>query len=702
MVSGVVTPPRLDLLNEDLLRSHVHAIWLAEAGLKLGRSIPESIDMAGTEPGGGRPNPELRLVSNVSDDIHAPEAARRTIRRAQRIVDELGDDLRTRTSWWDEGWVENAVKAAPAAFDRAFDRWRELYRGALVEQWTQNRLTNTMSLEASARNLACRRRGEAESQLRLLRSEDTDDRNLAADFNPYRYLASEGFLPGYSFPRLPLAAYIPAERGYRDQGDYVQRARFLAIREFGPRALIYHEGNRYEVHRVQLPPDADSDDAGDQVGTGQGHRCPGCGYFYDVAPGNDKCEVCDSTLDDTMRGLFQLRTVFTRQRQRITSDEEERRRAGYRLVTAFRFQNHGDRPGRLDALVRDENSSDIARLAYGDSADIHRINLGPVRRPEGESDGFWLDPVTGEWLSSRQAADRADTETGGDEGRESGQRRRVIPYVRDRRNILVVQLTDRVDGANAVSVMYALERGIEAAFQLEDAELDSELLPPDSGPRDRFLLTESAEGGAGVLRRLQAEPGALAEAAREALRIAHFDPDTGADLGGVRDAQGTVTNPCARGCYNCLLSYGNQLSHELIDRHLAKPLLLAIAHGETLPTGIGETRTEQLGRLKGQSDSSLEERFLQWLKDNGYRLPDAAQQTVEEAYARPDFIYYQRGGNVALFVDGPVHDDPHVAERDADADERLTDAGWNVIRLRYDDDWPQFAATHQAIFGARR
>ena len=58
-----------------------------------------------------------------------------------------------------------------------------------------------------------RRRSEAETQLALLRNEDGDDRNLTADFNPYRYLASEGFLPGYSFPRLPIAAYIPAAGG---------------------------------------------------------------------------------------------------------------------------------------------------------------------------------------------------------------------------------------------------------------------------------------------------------------------------------------------------------------------------------------------------------------------------------------------------------------------------------------------------------
>ena len=32
---------------------------------------------------------------------------------------------------------------------------------------------------------------------------------LSSDFYTYRYLATEGFLPGYNFPRLPLLAYIP-------------------------------------------------------------------------------------------------------------------------------------------------------------------------------------------------------------------------------------------------------------------------------------------------------------------------------------------------------------------------------------------------------------------------------------------------------------------------------------------------------------
>src|SRR6266702_5851931 len=78
MVAGSVAPARLDLLNEDLIRAHVHAIWLAEAGLKLGRAIPRSIDMSGTEPEGRRrPDPRLPLLDGVARDAASPDAARR-------------------------------------------------------------------------------------------------------------------------------------------------------------------------------------------------------------------------------------------------------------------------------------------------------------------------------------------------------------------------------------------------------------------------------------------------------------------------------------------------------------------------------------------------------------------------------------------------------------------------------------------------
>ena len=82
-----------------------------------------------------------------------------------------------------------------------------------------------------------------------------------SDFYSYRYLATEGFLPGYNFPRLPLYAFIPGEG---KTGSFLQRARFLAISEFGPRSLIYHEGRAYRVMKAKLPPEVRT---GDGVGT---------------------------------------------------------------------------------------------------------------------------------------------------------------------------------------------------------------------------------------------------------------------------------------------------------------------------------------------------------------------------------------------------------------------------------------------------
>ena len=64
MVAGAVAPPRLDLANEDLVRSHVQAIWLAEIGLKLGSAIPTSSTRATTR-GSGR----LPLLDNVTASV---------------------------------------------------------------------------------------------------------------------------------------------------------------------------------------------------------------------------------------------------------------------------------------------------------------------------------------------------------------------------------------------------------------------------------------------------------------------------------------------------------------------------------------------------------------------------------------------------------------------------------------------------------
>jgi hypothetical protein len=62
------------------------------------------------------------------------------------------------------------------------------------------------------------------------------EESVESDFYPYRYLASEGFLPGYNFPRLPLRALIPTGRDVH----VIDRPRFLvgSSTETGPPSII--------------------------------------------------------------------------------------------------------------------------------------------------------------------------------------------------------------------------------------------------------------------------------------------------------------------------------------------------------------------------------------------------------------------------------------------------------------------------------
>ena len=690
MVAGSVQPPRLDLANEDLVRSHVHAVWLAETDQSMMARITDLLEVLGAKPSYNF-RPELWRALIDSD------AKRRGTHRAEDLLNDLartwvkdGDTV----DWWYDGWVADAVANAPERLDRAMDRWRDLYRSALAEYNEQGRRAVDPAVPKRGKEQAAAREREARDRLRILTNEDSEFG--ATDFYSYRYLASEGFLPGYSFPRLPLAAYIPggrSSRGNRD-GDYLQRPRFLAIREFGPGALIYHEGSRYEVTRVQV---ARRPDGVSGIDTEEARRCEHCGYHHPVSVGTDTCEGCGVTLGAKTYGLLRLQTVHTRRRERISSDEEERRRSGFETEVSYRFNSHGDRPGRVDSTIT-VNELPIATLTYGDAAMVRVTNVGRRRRKAKSERGFWLDTVEGRWLSDKQADD-ATVDTGDleSDAADVKTKARVMPYVEDTRNLVVFRLAQPVDQTTAVTLRYALERATEAQFQLEDSELDTQPLP-DSADRARFLMTESAEGGAGVLRRLASDPTSIAAVARKALEICHFDPDTGNDLGHAPGA----TDHCEKGCYDCLLSYSNQLDHGWVNRHAVRDLLIDLTMAGTLAGAGGKTRAQAREQLDHLADSSLERKFVSWLDERGHRLPDRSQVTVSGCRARPDFVYDLPTGKVAVFTDGPVHDSTSAKDRDDAATARLEDAGWFVIRVRYDDDWTAIMRRYPSAFGAGR
>jgi len=677
MVAGAVAPPRLELGNQDLVRAHAHAVWLVQTGLDLKASMVDLIDV-------DQPGQPLR--DEVTSRILNEGAAARAIAGVRALL--LATSEVTSAPWWREDWIFETVSQAPGRFRRALDRWRGLYQEARYELDAANAELKNISASEPAKRRARGQISEARAALDLLRGE-VDEVNQG-DFYPYRYFASEGFLPGYSFPRLPLAAFIPAERRTRHgQGDYVQRPRFLAISEFGPGAFIYHEGARYEVNRVSLPARED----GTGVNLTEIERCEVCGYLNDGngPTGHGRCEHCGATDLLTMTSLMRLLAVKTRRRDRISADEEERQRAGHEITTTIRFEPRGERSSTVTSTLLDLDGRALAELSYGDTALIRRMNVGLRRRKDKDDRGYLLDTVEARWA---RAADLSGPQVAGPDYRY----RRVVPYVEDHRNALLIKLAPHVPAEQRMATMYALKRAVEAEFQLESNELAVEPMPGRTGNHawSSLLMFEAAEGGAGVLRQIATEDGPIRRVARRAIALLHYDPDTGHDLGKADYA----TEACAQACYDCLLSYANQFDHQALDRHSVIGLLTDLSTSTLQVGGGGEDRTELLARL-GKLSNELEQRFLRFLDERGFRLPDEAQQLVDGFYVRPDFAYHTDGMDVAIFIDGPVHDHEHQAEKDRAAQTRLeNEAGWLVLRFRYDDPgWPDIVSAHPSVFG---
>ena len=238
------------------------------------------------------------------------------------------------------------------------------------------------------------------------------------------------------------------------------------------------------------------------------------------------------------------------------------------------------------------------------------------------------------------------------------------------------------------SLMYALERAIAQVFQLEDSEIVVEAVGEGTGRA--LVFYEASEGGAGVLRRLVEEPDALAEVAQEALRLLHFDPETGDDL--AKDGH--------RACYECLLSFSNQLTAQLLNRHRVRDFLRELMTSRVELWHDTRSREEHYRWLRSYTDgrSDLERGFLDTLYHGGYRLPDEAQRAISEPACIPDFFYEP---NVCIFCDGPVHDEPDQRTRDEQVRRQLRARGYRVIVIRHDQDLARQIQRYPDVFGSR-
>ncbi|MGL5059887.1 MAG: helicase-related protein, partial [Microcoleus sp.] len=282
MVAGIVVPPKLELANQDLIKSHLYSLWLARTGADFGDSMNRVLDL---EQEGYPVKENLRSQLTLT-----PTTLAQCVADAQKILgdDFCQTDLR-RSSWYLAGSIQSILEEAFRDFNRSCDRWRKLYQDAVTQLADARRVidrsargSTTLEERQQAENLE----KEARRQIDLLTGQFNKGKSASEfEFYPYRYLASEGFLPGFNFPRLPVRAYVPTG----ESGEFISRPRSVAIREFAPSNVVYCEGNKFQIAKTKVP------------ASGLNYQrvavCANCGYFHEGDSfQRDTCENCGARI----------------------------------------------------------------------------------------------------------------------------------------------------------------------------------------------------------------------------------------------------------------------------------------------------------------------------------------------------------------------------------------------------------------------
>jgi len=659
MVAGVVALPRIDLANRELIESHLYAIYLAKVGLEeLNESLMDIIDEA---------NPtELPLKEEVKEKLQISDKEKNEVKAVfKKVIYNLNVNGKAGSLLWlNDEWIDASINSAYNKFDRALDRWRKLYKSAqrLLSEATQIIEGGLYTRDSEQMKEALRNQAQGIRQRDLLcnRAASSNNRqsNRQSEFYPYRYLAAEGFLPGYNFTRLPIRTFIPIG----DAGEYISRPRFIALREFGPGNIIYHNGGKYMIEQM-LASELEKSLQKAKV-------CLNCGYlFMGVDFDMNPCTFCGSSLSDgnakeVFVHLLELSETRAKEMERITCEEEERLSRGYEIKTLFNVP--GGKQSIITAKIKNDNQ-DFLNVQFIPAVSLVQINK---KWRATREEGFLIGLNSGRWKR-----------TGATELTEPN--RSVMLITHDTADALYIEPIKSLalSKEGVITLQYALKQAIENVFQIESNEIGAEMM--GGGETPNIFLYEASEGSLGILSQFIEDKAIFKTVIEEAIKVCNYDDPEYKDEASYRD----------------LLDYYNQRYHDVINRFEIKDALekLRVCEVEIITSSSGRSYDEQYQRLLTEIDpnSSTEKKFLDYLYKHGLRLPDAAQKRTRGIYSQPDFFY---DPDIHVFCDGTPHDDPEVKKHDNEIRQAIRNKGELVFVYYYKDNLEDIIARRSDIF----
>lgn len=664
LVAGVVQAPRIDLCNRELLLTHLNALAISEIGMpgldSSGGSMMSLMNLVVDD------NAEMTLAPGVREGLRIQPGAFTSLKATfRRVVKDFEPELSVRaSSWYSDEWVDQNLGKLADHLHESMTRWRRLYRSArtLLTRATQPIESGRLSVGSDEYRKHKRHQDQANRQLNLLRN-DVPTAADRSEFYPYRYLAAEGFFPGYNFTRLPIRIFIPSGS---TTGDFISRPRPIALREFGPRNLIYHNGRKYRVSQL-VTQDAESSLTEAKISTKAGYYLTGEQKDLEICPFSG-VSLADNANKEHLHDLLEMSESRAEEVDRISCEEEERVSRGFDIQTYFSVD--GGQLDRVRKAVAYSSETSLLNLRFISAARLIHVNS---QWRSQRTEGFPIGLTSGDWRSSLPEAEENPREAF----------RLVKLFTSNLADALYIEpipaLGLRREGV--ITLQHALKRAIEVVFQIEPNEIGVVTMGSPEAPN--ILLYEAAEGSLGILSQFVDDVRTFQRVITACKDICQFDD----------------SDYRAPASYDDLLSYYNQRDHKLIDRFLIRDALdkLALCAIE-IQTNPGfrdydEHYESMLRHL--DPNSSTERAFIKFLHANGLRLPDAAQKRVDGVYCQPDFYYEPR---FWVFCDGSPHDETEVRQRDDEQRQLIIAKGDEVWAWHYREDLAAKVAQRSDIF----
>ena len=667
LVAGNVQPPRLDLCNRELLLTHLHALAISEIGLPSLEGQPGNpaslttlVDMNAKD---------LPLTQTSRDGLQLTPKSFDTIRNAfTRTIKDFANELEERgDTWYSDSWVTTSLQNLAEHLDKSLERWRVLHASAksTLTKATQKIENGTLSASSPEYKDLTRLQNQSTRQLNLLTNDMGGRSNNLSEFYPYRYLASEAFLPGYNFTRLPLRIFIPTDKS---SGEFISRPRAVALREFGPLNIIYHNGRKFRVDQL-IVQDAEEAIIDAKISTKAGYFLVGEQKTLEICPFTG-ANLGDNANNEYLRDLLEMSESRAVEVDRISCEEEERVSKGFEIETYFSIDGSMD---RIRQATAKSGGKSLLNLRYIPAARLIYINR---KWRFIDNEGFPIGLTNGFWRSSIPPIEE-----------QKEPYREVRLWTSNLADALYIEpiqpLGLTVEGV--ITLQHALKRAIEAEFQVEPNEIGVVAIGDQQSPN--ILIYEASEGSLGILSQFAQDPDVLHSVVRRAKTICCFDDET-------------YKAPAS---YNDLLSYYNQRDHRLINRFSiqdALEKLLACDIEVQSNSTFHDYEAHYKAMLAGlDKNSSTELAFINYLYKNGLRLPDSAQMRVEGILVQPDFYYKPR---FWVFCDGTPHDKADVIIEDQKKRAEIIARGDEVWAYNYKNNLADEIAKRPDIFRKMR